>query len=83
MRSTIAFAMLMVVVAGTASAQVSDPSMTCADYLKAAAAAGPTPKTGDAAADKMVAEMEVKLAAYCKANPAANAGEAAMKAMGG
>ena len=83
MRASIAFALLMVACAGTASAQVTDPSMTCADYLKAADAAGPTPKTGDASADKMVADMEVKLAAYCKANPAANAGEAAMKAMGG
>lgn len=66
-----------------ASAQVSDPNMSCADYLKLAAAAGPTPKTGDAATDKMAAEMDSKMKAYCTANPKAKAMEAAEKAMGG
>ncbi|WP_029002447.1 hypothetical protein [Azorhizobium doebereinerae] len=64
-------------------AQVSDPNMSCADYLKLAAAAGPTPKTGDAATDKMAADMDTKMKAYCTANPKAKAMEAAEKAMGG
>ncbi len=66
-----------------AMAQMSDPSMTCADYLKLAASAGPTPKTGDAATDKMAADMDAKMKAYCVANPKAKAMEAAEKAMGG
>jgi len=66
-----------------AFAQVSDPSMSCADYLKLAASAGPTPKTGDAATDKMAADMDAKMKAYCVANPKAKAMEAAEKAMGG
>jgi hypothetical protein len=83
MRPTYGLALLAVLFAGTASAEVTDPSMSCADYLTATASAGPTPKSGDAAADKMMAEMDAKLNAYCKANPKANAGEAAMKMMGG
>lgn len=66
-----------------ANAQVSDPEMTCADYLKAAAASGGTPKTGDAAMDKMAAEVDAKMKVYCTANPKAKAMDAAMKAMGG
>lgn len=66
-----------------AAAQVSDPAMSCADYLKLAASAGPTPKTGDAATDKMAADMDAKMKAYCIANPKAKAMEAAEKAMGG
>ena len=66
-----------------ALAQVGDPSMSCADYLKLAASAGPTPKTGDAATDKMAADMDAKMKAYCVANPKAKAMEAAEKAMGG
>lgn len=64
-------------------AQVTDPSMTCEAYLKAEAAAGPTPSTGDAAMDKQVAELDKKIADYCKANPKATAMDASMKAMGG
>ncbi len=70
-------------VAGAANAQVTDPNMTCEAYLKVAAAAGPTPKTGDAALDKMSAEVDAKMNAYCKANPKANAMEAAAKVLGG
>lgn len=66
-----------------ALAQVSDPAMSCADYLKLAASAGPAPKTGDAATDKMAADMDAKMKAYCVANPKAKAMEAAEKAMGG
>lgn len=63
-----------------ASAQTQDPDMSCADYLKVAV---PTPTTGDAAMDKMAADIDGKVNAYCKANPKAKAMEAAMKAMGG
>ena len=69
--------------AGAAQAQVTDPNMTCEAYLKMAAAAGPTPKTGDATMDRMAAELDAKMNTYCKANPKANAMEAAAKAMGG
>ena len=67
----------------TASAQVTDPEMTCATYLKQEAAAGPTPKTGDAAMDKMAADLDKKVHDYCVAHPDAKAMDAAMKAMGG
>ncbi len=67
----------------SALAQVTDPDMTCADYLKMAASAGPAPKTGDAATDKMAAEVDMKMKTYCTANPTAKAMDAATKAMGG
>ena len=70
-------------IAGAAHAQVTDPNMDCEAYLKFAAAAGPTPKTGDATMDKMAADIDAKMNAYCKANPKANAMEAAAKALGG
>ena len=69
--------------AGSANAQVTDPNMDCEAYLKLAATVGPTPKTGDAAMDKMAAEVDAKMNAYCKANPKAKAMEAAAKALGG
>lgn len=69
--------------AGSANAQVTDPNMDCETYLKLAASVGPTPKTGDAAMDKMAAEVDAKMNAYCKANPKAKAMEAAAKALGG
>lgn len=69
--------------ASSANAQVTDPNMDCEAYLKLAASVGPTPKTGDAAMDKMAAEVDAKMNAYCKANPKAKAMEAAAKALGG
>jgi hypothetical protein len=69
--------------AGPVLAQVSDPDMSCADYLKVAASAGPAEKTGDAATDKMAAEVDKKMKDYCTANPKAKAMDAAQKAMGG
>eukprot|EP01037_Dinobryon_pediforme_P011915 gene11915-12007_t len=66
-----------------ASAQSMDANMTCADYLKLDAQMGATPKTGDAAADAMAADLDSKMKAYCKANPTAKATEAAEKAMMG
>jgi len=78
------FAVLaMTLVSFPASAQVTDPEMTCADYLKAVATSGGTPKTGDAAMDKMAAEVDAKMKTYCTANPKVKAMDAAMKAMGG
>ncbi len=67
----------------SASAQVSDPDMKCADYLKLVAQMGATPTTGNAEADKMAADMDAKMKAYCTANPAAKVTEAAEKAMMG
>ena len=73
----------VLMVAGSANAQVTDPNMDCEAYLKLAATAGPTPKTGDAAMDKMAAEVDAKMNAYCKANPKAKLMEVAAKALGG
>lgn len=67
----------------SASAQMTDPDMNCADYLKLVASMGPTPKTGDAAADKMAADIDAKMKVYCTANPKAKVMEAAEKAMMG
>lgn len=67
----------------SASAQVTDPNMSCADYLKLAASVGPSPKTGNAEADKMAADIETKMKAYCTANPAAKAMDAAQKVLMG
>ena len=69
--------------AAPASAQITDPDMTCAGYLKQVAATGPTPKTGDASMDKMAADLDKKVADYCKAHPTEKAMDAAMKALGG
>jgi hypothetical protein len=69
--------------ASTAFSQVTDPEMTCADYLKTAATSGGTPKTGDAAMDKMAADVDAKMKVYCTANPKVKAMDAAMKVMGG
>ena len=76
-----AFATFLIV--GTANAQLSDPNMNCEGYLKLVASMGPTPKTGDAAMDKMAADADAKLNAFCKANPKANAMEAAQKILMG
>ena len=67
--------------AATPALAQSDPNMTCADYLKLAAKTGPTPKTGDADADKMAADMDKKMADYCKANPTVKASDAMEKVM--
>ena len=66
-----------------ATAQVSDPSMTCAAYLELAAKVGPTPKTGDATVDAAAAEIDKKMNEYCKSHPTEKAMDAAMKVMGG
>ncbi|MGU3497008.1 hypothetical protein ACLBXM_23445 [Xanthobacteraceae bacterium A53D] len=83
MRAVSVLALTFTLVAGSSFAQVSDPNMSCADYLKLAASAGPTPKTGDAATDKMAADLDAKMKSYCTANPKAKAMEAAEKAMMG
>ncbi len=69
--------------AAPAMAQVTDPDMSCASYIKQMDAAGPTPKSGDAAMDKMAADMEKKVRATCAATPNMKAMEAVMKAMAG
>ncbi|SEB68155.1 hypothetical protein SAMN05443249_0874 [Beijerinckia sp. 28-YEA-48] len=76
-------AFAMTLVSFSVSAQVTDPEMSCADYLKAVATGGGTPKTGDAAMDKMAAEVDAKMKTYCTANPKEKAMDAAMKVMGG
>jgi len=67
----------------SATAQITAPEMTCAGYLKQVAETGPTPKTGDPSMDKMAADLDKKMADYCKAHPTEKAMDAAMKALGG
>ena len=74
---------LLVGLSLSANAQITDPEMTCAGYLKQVATTGPTPKSGDATMDKMAADMDKKMADYCKAHPTEKAMDAAMKALGG
>ncbi len=50
--------------AQTAADPTTNPNATCADYMKFVAQVGPTPKTGDAATDKMAADMDQKMADY-------------------
>lgn len=76
-------AIALTFVSFSTSAQVTDPEMTCGDYLKVVATSGGTPKTGDAAMDKMAADVDAKMKVYCTANPKVKAMEAAMKVMGG
>jgi hypothetical protein len=83
MNKFFSIALAAFVFTGAAQAQMTDPNMTCEQYLKVAASVGPTPKTGDAAMDKMAADADAKLNAYCKANPKANAMEAAQKILMG
>jgi len=64
------------------SQNAQDPNMSCADYLKLEASMGPTPSTGDAATDKMAADLDAKMKAYCTANPKATVADATMKVMG-
>jgi hypothetical protein len=71
-----------VLLASSASAQVTDPEMTCADYLKTAASTGGTPKTGDAAMDKMAADVDARIKASCAANPKMKEMDAEMTVMG-
>ena len=76
-------ASLLVGASLSSNAQVTDPEMTCAGYLKQVAATGGTPKSGDASADKMAADIDKKMADYCAAHPTEKAMDAAMKALGG
>lgn len=69
--------------AGPALSQATDPAQSCADYLKVVATTGGTPKSGDAAVDKMAADIDAKMKTYCTANPNVKAMDAAMKIMGG
>ena len=80
MQKTIIAAVLFASLAVPAFAEITDPDMTCASYLKAET---PTPKSGDAAMDKMAADMDKKVHEYCVAHPDVKAMDAAMKAMGG
>jgi hypothetical protein len=80
MRKVLIAALCATLSVSAASAQ-SDPNATCADYMRLVAQMGPTPKTGDAATDKMAAEMDQKMADYCKANPTAKISDAMDKAM--
>lgn len=63
-----------------ALAQVTDPEMSCATYIKQLDAT-PTAKTGDAEMDKMAAALEKKVRASCAADPKMKAMQAVMKAM--
>jgi Skp family chaperone for outer membrane proteins len=81
MRKMILVSALIALCVAPASAQTADPNSTCADYTKLVASMGPTPKTGDAATDKMAADLDKKMADYCKANPTAKLSDAMEKAM--
>jgi hypothetical protein len=83
MRTACMTAVFVALLASPVLAQVSDPNMTCSDYLKMEASLGPTPKTGDDATDKMAAELDKKITAACKAAPQAKAMDVMQKAMGG
>ncbi len=83
MRPIYSMFLVLALGASAASAQMTDPNMSCADYLTLAASAGPMPKTGNAEADKMAADIDTKMKAYCTAHPTAKAVEAAEKAMMG
>ena len=61
-----------------AQTPVGDANTTYDEYLKMNV---PQVKTGDAALDKMTAEIDGKINAYCKANPKAKLMEAAEKAL--
>jgi hypothetical protein len=81
MKSVSGLALAAALFALPVQAQVEDPNMTCEGYMKVVADMGATPKTGDAALDKMTADIDAKIAAYCKANPKAKAMEAVAKIM--
>jgi hypothetical protein len=83
MKNLFSIVIVSFIVATAAHAQVTDPNLNCEQYMKMSADMGPTPKTGDAAMDKMAADIDAKMAAYCKANPKAKAMEAAEKIMMG
>lgn len=79
MKTTLAAAALLAL-ASPAFAQVTDPDMSCATYIKQLDAT-PTQKTGDAEIDKMAAALEKKVRAGCAADPKMKAMHAVMKAM--
>jgi hypothetical protein len=77
----ISFVAAFALLSGSAFAQMpaaGDANTTCEEYLKMNV---PQVKTGDAALDKMTAEIDGKINAYCKANPKAKLMEAAEKAI--
>ncbi|MDB5544630.1 MAG: hypothetical protein JWO64_1779 [Hyphomicrobiales bacterium] len=81
MKTLFSVAFASILLSGVANAQLSDPNLNCEQYMKMAAEMGPTPKTGDATMDKMTADIDTKMAAFCKGNPKANAAEALAKIM--
>jgi hypothetical protein len=81
MKTLFSVAFASILLSGVANAQLSDPNLNCEQYMKMAAEMGPTPKTGDATMDKMAADIDTKMAAFCKGNPKANAAEALAKIM--
>ena len=83
MRTALMTAIFIAAVSSPVLAQMTDPNMTCADYLKLEASAGPTPKTGDDATDKMAADLDKKINDACKASPKEKASDVMQKAMGG
>ena len=79
MKSLFAAAALLAL-ASPSLAQVTDPEMSCATYIKQLDTT-PTVKTGDAAMDKMAETLEKKVRANCAADPKMKAMQAVMKAM--
>ena len=64
--------------AGPASAAVTDPEMSCAHYLKAA----PTHKAHHAKAGATSGDVEARVRAFCAANPKMKAIDAELTVTG-
>ncbi|RDJ20751.1 hypothetical protein DWF00_25070 [Bosea caraganae] len=74
----LAAALACLLTASTASAEITDPEMTCAAYLKGAAGAR-THKAGHAAGR---GDVEARIRAFCAANPKMKAMDAEMTITG-
>jgi hypothetical protein len=75
-----AFACVLLV--SSASAEVTDPEMTCAEYLKTVATNARTHKAGHATTGKTAADVEARIKAFCAANPKMKAMDAEMTVTG-
>lgn len=77
-----AFALLLAGLQGVspASAEITDPEMTCAQYLRSTGAR--THKAGHAARDRTAADVEARIKTFCAANPKMKAIDAEMTVTG-
>ncbi len=72
-----AFACLLL--AAPAVAAITDPELSCADYLKRS---GHKPKAQHAATNREAAAVEARIRAFCAANPKMKAMDAEMTVTG-